>query len=121
MDMSDKGNITIRYMQKYLAAKEDVDKKHFLENQDQYFIKLVEEVGELARVLCRGRRHATSIDDLKGSLEEELYDILYYTLMLASYNGVDMETWIPLKEELNNKRYPSGVVFDPTGEKEHSD
>lgn len=114
----EKGTITIRYMQQYLASKEDVDKKRADNLGDRYFLKLVEEVGELAQVLCRGRRHATGIDDLKGSMEEELYDVLYYTLMLASYNGVDMESWIPLKEELNNRRYPSGVVFDPEGKLE---
>ena len=114
----EKGNISICYMQNYLSAKESIDEKLAEAHPDQYFIKLVEEVGELARVICRGGRHATGIDDLKGSMEEELYDILYYTLMIASKNGVDMETWIPLKEELNNRRYPSGIPFDPTGKEQ---
>lgn len=106
----DKGKISVRYLQRYIASK-----KGQLDNYDPQtmYIKLSEEVGELARHMIRGEKHATGADDLKNSIEEELYDILYYTLMLANKENVDMETWIPLKEDMNNKRYPSGVTFDP--------
>ncbi len=113
--MDEKGSITIRYLQSYLASKDDEDRRLARENPEHYFIKLVEEVGELARVKTRGNRHATSADDLKGSVEEELYDILYYTLMVANASGVDLEKWIPLKEEISNRRYPCGIPFDPEG------
>lgn len=113
--MDEKGSITIRYLQSYLASKDDEDRRLARENPEHYFIKLVEEVGELARVKTRGNRHATGADDLKGSVEEELYDILYYTLMVANASGVDLEKWIPLKEEISNLRYPCGTSFDPEG------
>ena len=106
----EKGKITIRYLQKYYQSK-----KGQLDNYDPMtmYVKLVEEMGELARHIIRGEKHANGPEDIKDSIEEELYDILYYTLMLANKENVDLETWIPLKEELNNIRYPSGVVFDP--------
>ena len=113
--MDEKGNITIKYLQSYLAKKDDADRRRSKENPDHYFLKLVEEVGELARARVRGNRHATGSEDLKGSVEEELYDVLYYTLMVANENGVDLEKWIPLKEEISNRRYPCGVTFDPEG------
>ena len=97
-------------MQEYLARKQGQLDTYDIKTM---YIKLTEEVGELARSLIRGERLASSADDLKGSVNEELYDILYYTLMLANAEGIDMETWIPLKEEMNNRRYPSGIVFDP--------
>lgn len=109
-----KGTITIRYMQEYLKHKQG--QFDHTEDTKMCFVKLAEEMGELARVMLRGERHATSAEDLKGSIEEELFDILYYTLAFANATGVDLETWIPLKEAINNKRYPSGIEFDPTDE-----
>ena len=108
----DKGNITIRYMQRYIAAKRNQLDDY---DRDTAYIKLVEEVGELARAIIHGSGHAAGPDSLKDTLEEELCDILYYTLKLANAMGVDLETWIPLKEAYNNSRYPSGIEFDPAG------
>lgn len=109
-----KGEITIRYMQSYLRKKRNqLDRTG---DTHMCFIKLAEEMGELARVMLRGEKQATGADDLKDTLEEELYDILYYTLALANARNIDMETWIPIKEKLNNERYPSGIEFDPKDE-----
>ena len=107
----DKGNITIRYLQRYIAHKQNQLDDY---DVDTAYIKLVEEVGELARAFIHGSPRAQSAEQLKGSVEEELCDILYYTLKLANTCGVDMETWIPVKENLNNRRYPSGIEFDPS-------
>ena len=109
----EKGSITIRYLQRYIASKQNQ-----LDDYDQNtaYIKLVEEVGELARAIIHRGGHAAGPDALKGTLEEELCDILYYTLKLANTMGVDLETWVPLKEAYNNSRYPSGIEFDPADE-----
>ena len=109
-----KGTITIRYMQEYLKHKQGQFDQ--TENTKMCYIKLAEELGELARVMLRGERCATSEEDLKNSVNEELFDILYYTLAFANAKGIDMETWIPVKEKINNERYPSGIEFDPTDE-----
>lgn len=109
-----KGTITIRYMQEYLKHKQgQIDQT---QDTKMCYIKLAEELGELARVMLRGERCATGPDDLKDSVNEELFDILYYTLAFANAKGIDLETWIPIKEEINNRRYPSGIEFNPADE-----
>jgi len=107
------GSITIGYMQHYIREKQN--------QRDNYeprkmYIKLSEEMGELARVMIRGEKHAPSAEELKGTVEEELCDVLYYTLKLANTLGVELEDWIPLKEQLNSARYPCGIDFDPEGD-----
>lgn len=109
-----KGTVTIRYMQEYLKHKQG--QRDHTEDTKMCYIKLAEELGELARAMLRGERHATGPDDLKGSVEEELFDILYYTLAFANAEDIDLETWIPVKEAINNERYPSGIEFNPADE-----
>ena len=105
----EQGAITIRYMQDYLRRKQgQIDG---CEDLETCLVKLTEELGELAGCVLRGARRATEKDDIKGSIEEEVYDILYYLLRFANSAGIDLETWIPIKEELNNARYPSGIAF----------
>ena len=106
-----KGEITIRYMQEYLRRKQgQID---YCEDKNLCFVKLTEEMGELASSVLRGRPLATCKEDMKGSISEEIYDVLYYLLKLANTLGVDLEEVIPIKEEINNQRYPSGIEFHP--------
>ena len=106
-----KGTITIRYMQEYFRRKQgQID---HCEDPNFCFVKLAEEFGELASAMVHNRPLATGKDDMKGSLSEELYDVLYYLLKLSNTLGVDLEEVIPIKEEINNRRYPSGIEFSP--------
>ena len=41
---------------------------------------------------------------------------MYYLLCLANLYDVDMEKWIKIKEDYNNKRYNPGVVFGDNNE-----
>ncbi|MCL2344042.1 MAG: nucleotide pyrophosphohydrolase [Firmicutes bacterium] len=101
--------ITIRRLQEYIKSKDyDPGAKR------DYFLRLAEEVGELARAMRRGAGPAT-VDSVKGTVEEELWDILYYTLAIANCYDIDVETWIPVKEKLNDEKYRTGVEFDPVG------
>ena len=109
----EKGTVTIRYMQEYMKKKQNQLDDY---SPEVSMIKLTEEVGELARVMIRGANHAGDADSLKDTVEEELCDVLYYTLKLANALDVDMETWIPLKEKKNALRYPAGIEFDPSDE-----
>ena len=43
--------------------------------------------------------------DIKGTIEEELYDVLYYVLALANTYGINLEECFLKKEELNKKKY----------------
>lgn len=94
-----KENITIKELQKYIKNK---DYKPGLEHG--YFMKLVEEVGELSEVIRKDKKLGED-NDIKGTIEEELYDVLYYVLALANLYGVNLEEGCKLKEELNKRKY----------------
>ncbi|MEJ6952190.1 MazG nucleotide pyrophosphohydrolase domain-containing protein [Halanaerobiaceae bacterium ANBcell28] len=90
--------ITLSYLQDYIKDKDfKPDLKH------AYFLKLVEEIGELSEVLRKDKRMINS--NIKDTVEEELYDVLYYLLALANVYEVDLEEAFILKEKVNNKKY----------------
>ncbi|MCC2524336.1 MazG nucleotide pyrophosphohydrolase domain-containing protein [Vibrio coralliilyticus] len=78
---------------------------HDPELPDHYFLKLVEEMGELSESIRHGKRGQPSLEDLKGSIAEELYDVLYYVCALANIYEVDLEQTHELKEVLNKVKY----------------
>ncbi len=96
--MNTSGKITIRYLQHYLAQKDCNRNDH-----GAYSLKLAEEIGELARVFAREIPPATE-SSFKGSAEEELWDVLYYTLCIANLHQIDLEPWI-----LQKDRYYAGL------------
>lgn len=98
---------TIKYLQDYLHSKD------FRGGQpDLYFYKLVEEVGELSRAIIRGVPHSDGLQ-IKGTIDEEIWDIIYYSLCIANELGIDMDRCIKLKEDYNNVRYNPGTRYDP--------
>lgn len=90
--------LTLGALQRHIRAKD-----HNPEAKDAYFLKLVEEVGELAEVLLSGQRMEEA--SIKGTLEEELYDVLYYVAALANIYDIDLESCCRLKEAINLRRY----------------
>ncbi len=96
-DVSD--SIRLRELQDYIRGKD-----HNPRARDAYFLKLVEEIGELADVIRNDRRMDGQLD-IKGTIEEELYDVLYYVVALANVYDVDLDQSFRLKEELNVKKY----------------
>ncbi|MGM0883891.1 MAG: MazG nucleotide pyrophosphohydrolase domain-containing protein [Bacillota bacterium] len=74
------------------------------ESTKLYFLKLIEEVGELSDVIRKDRRLQKS-ESIKGTIEEELYDVLYYTLAIANVYDIDLETCFKLKEEINKEKW----------------
>jgi len=99
--------ITIRYLQEYLKSKDhNPDLKH------KYFLKLSEEVGELAQAIRKDPEKATDTN-IEGTIEEEIWDVIYYCLVIANCYEIDMEKWIPLKEKLNNERWQNNIIFAP--------
>ncbi|MDC7219291.1 MAG: MazG nucleotide pyrophosphohydrolase domain-containing protein [Spirochaetales bacterium] len=77
--------------------------------KDAYFYKLVEEVGELGNVLRKNNfmdipsSHSVT-NEVKGSIEEELYDVLHYVAAIANLHEIDLEECVRLKREFNSKR-----------------
>ena len=45
--------------------------------------------------------------DIKDSIEEELYEVLYYVCALANCYDIDLENCHELKSELNERKWYS--------------
>jgi len=78
---------------------------------DKYFQKLVEEVGELSRAIRKNVR-LENTSNIKGTVEEELYDVLYYVICLAIMYNIDLEKCAILKENLNKEKYNRQSIFE---------
>jgi NTP pyrophosphatase (non-canonical NTP hydrolase) len=90
---------TLRSIQDYIKQKDFQP-----ESKQAYFLKLIEEVGELSEAVRKNKR-MTETGTIKGTIEEELYDVLYYVLALANLYEIDMEMAMRLKEEINKRKY----------------
>ncbi|MDR0946581.1 MAG: hypothetical protein LBM87_02385 [Ruminococcus sp.] len=75
---------------------------------DKYFLKLAEEVGELARAMRKNLR-PTEPTQIKETIEEELWDVIYYALAIANVYGIDLEDVIAKKEAINREKYGNEV------------
>ncbi len=95
--------LTIKNIQNYLREKYKKMKPTELKNTERYFLKLIEEVGELAEDIRKNKRMEGK--EIKGTVEEELSDVLYYILMIANTYDIDLEECFKLKEKLNSERY----------------
>ena len=100
------GKTTIKYLQNYIKSKD-----YHPELKHQYFLKLSEEVGELARAIHKNLP-ANSSDDIKGTIDEEIWDVIYYALALANCYNIDIEQVISLKEAINNQKYNNKIAFE---------
>ncbi|MDE7218411.1 MAG: hypothetical protein K2O45_02135 [Oscillospiraceae bacterium] len=100
------GRISIAYLQSYIKSKD-----YHPELVKDYFIRLSEETGELARAIRKEQR-PRSPEDIRGTIDEELWDVMYYALAIANCYGIDMESVIPRKAALNSTRYPEPVPFE---------
>lgn len=98
--------ITLRQLQKAIAK---IDHKN--NAIDKYFYKLSEEVGELAKVIRKDKRLKDS-ETIKDTIEEELYDVLYYVACLANNFDIDLTECARLKEELNAIKYNRKSIFE---------
>ena len=100
------GKTTIKYLQTYIKAKD-----YHPELLKDYFLKLSEEVGELALAMRKGLK-AQDSEHIKGTIDEELWDVMYYALAIANLYDIDMEQVIKTKAEMNQSRFPSAIKFE---------
>ena len=87
--------ITIDDLQAYLAS-------HYKSwaNEQGMFMKLVEEIGEVAEVLNKkAGRKATDETDLQEQLGTELADMIHYIVAIAALNDIDLSTIILEKDK----------------------
>lgn len=99
-------DISLRELQEKIMK---IDHKN--DSIDKYFYKLSEEVGELAKVIRKDKRLKDS-DTIKDTIEEELYDVIYYTICLANMYEIDLTECAILKEKLNADKYGRKSIFD---------
>lgn len=92
-------DMTIRAFQQYIHMKD-----HHPDLKLQYLQKLVEEVGELARAMRKEVLYSDT-QDIKGTIDEELYDVLYYVAALANTYDIDLESVMHQKEPIGSAKY----------------
>ncbi len=93
--------VTIEELQSYLFACYGDD------GDDQgFFMKLVEEIGELAEVLNKmyGRK-LIGEDNVRTQLGNELADVIHYTMAIAALNGLAMSDIIISKDKEASIKY----------------
>lgn len=100
------GKTTIKYLQNFIKQKD-----YHPQLQKDYFLKLSEEVGELALAMRKGLK-APDSEHIKGTIDEEIWDVIYYALAIANLYDIDIEQVIKRKSEMNESRYPSSVKFE---------
>ena len=70
------------------------------------FMKLVEEIGEVAEVLNkRAGRKATCDEDLQEQLAVELADMIHYIVAIAALNHIDLSETILRKDKTAAVKY----------------
>lgn len=80
---------------------------------ESMFMKLVEEMGEVAEVLNKkSGRKASEQEDLKEELGIELADMLHYILAIAALNGLDMERIILEKDKKASQKYHHDINLE---------
>ena len=96
---------TINYLQEYIKAKDNHP-----ELVKEYFLKLSEEVGELSEAI---RKNKIRIENscVKGTIDEEIWDVIYYAIAIANCYDIDLEKAIKDKEKINAEKYKSDIIF----------
>ena len=88
-------NVTVKELEAYLLdcyGSGGVDQS--------LFMKLVEEIGEVAEVLNKkAGRKARGSEDLQRQLGNELADVIHYAVAIAALNGLDMNEIILEKDK----------------------
>ena len=77
------------------------------------FMKLVEEIGEVAEVLNKkAGRKANDEEDITEHLGVELADMIHYILAIAALNGIDMERIILEKDRKASVKYNHDINLE---------
>lgn len=94
--------VTIAMLEDYLLTHYGMEM-----SEQALFMKLVEEVGEVAERLNQraGRKVVEAETDLSSGLAEELADVLHYVLALAAVNHLDLTQTILEKDRLAAVKY----------------
>ncbi|MBO5790211.1 MAG: nucleotide pyrophosphohydrolase [Clostridia bacterium] len=93
--------ITFDILQKYLLHRYESWGK-----EQGLFMKLVEEIGEVAEILNMrsGNKKATDVD-LTKELGIELADMIHYIVAIAAINKIDLTSLILEKDKVASVKY----------------
>ena len=101
-------NISINDLQAYLA-----DRYGGWATEQSMFMKLVEEMGEVAEVLNkRAGRKSSEETDLKEQLGTELADLIHYAVAIAAINEIDLAETIVKKDRIASVKYHHTVNLE---------
>ncbi len=50
--------------------------------------------------------------NIKGTVDEEIWDVIYYALAIANCYNIDVEKVIKEKEKINRMKYNSEIMFE---------
>ena len=100
--------ITIDILEKYLF-----ERYGGWANEQGLFLKLVEEIGEVAEVInmrC-GSKKATDVD-LQKELGTELADMIHYIVAIAAINNIDLTSIILDKDKKASIKYNHDINLE---------
>ena len=94
-------NVTIAALQAYLS-----DRYGGWASEQGLFMKLVEELGEVAEVLNkRAGRKFSDERNLQEELGTELADMIHYIVAIAAINNIDLNDTILRKDKAASVKY----------------
>lgn len=100
--------ISIDELQAYLS-----DRYSGWATEQGMFMKLVEEIGEVAEVLNkRAGRKASDENDLQEQLGIELVDMIHYIVAIAAINDIDLTTLMIEKDRKASIKYHHTVNLE---------
>ena len=99
------GKTTVKYLQNYIKQKD-----YHPELLKDYFLKLTEEIGELSRAIRKNLKSENG--EIKSTIDEEDWDIIYYAIAIANIYDIDLESVIKEKCRISENKYPSFVAFE---------
>ena len=93
--------ISIDELQAYLS-----DRYSGWATEQSMFMKLVEEIGEVAEVLNkRAGRKASEENNLQEQLGTDLVDMIHYIVAIAAINDIDLTTLMIEKDKKASVKY----------------
>lgn len=94
-------NITVETLQAYL-----LERYGGWANEQGLFMKLVEEIGEVAEVLNkRSGRKSSDGNDLQEQLGAELADMIHYIVAIAAINNINLNDIIIREDKSASIKY----------------
>jgi len=101
-------DITVDILEKYL-----LERYGGWANEQGLFLKLVEEMGEVAEVINMrsGSKKATDVD-LQKELGTELADMIHYIVAIAAINNIDLTSIMLEKDKKASVKYNHDINLE---------